>query len=510
MNTFNILKEGKKEFCDLNNDYILPEYISDVYKIAGSDINCVITNTYINGSTITVDGEVTYNILLICDDDHIHNTIYTEDFSISYGALSESENIHHKCKVESHVCRLISPRKINCKTKISLSSKEQSNLSSESQLICDDIALAQATVEYKYTESECMSIVDKCMAMQHASHDIELPSNKEEIENIVYCKLNTLIIEQKHIDNKLYLKGETFLDFLYESVNGDYVNIKQKFPFSDILDDIDCAQGYMCEVIIRDIKAVAKSNSFGEMRLLELDYSYDIYCTGYFNRKFRLADDLYSTEYDSDCNYAVTPIFSLNNIFSGNISIDDTLNCTDITEQEIDQVIACSATPSNCEVKVIGERINISGMIRFDVVAKGEKLCHFTHTKPFKYERECEPEIGEIYEEHKVCAAQCNAQIDNGKLIIGTELYFNVMLSSVDERKFIESAKLIRMKNEYKTPMILYYPKNTECLWDVAKKFKCTCNDIIKVNDLQNESLDDVKVLLLPRKRQKSVFNRII
>lgn len=510
MNTFNLLKEGKKEFCDLNNDYILPEYIPDVNKIAGSDVNCIITNQYVNGSNLTLDGEVCYNILLICDDGHIRNIIYTEDFSINYTSNDENDNLHQKCIVESSNIKLVSPRKISCKAKISLATKEQITLSSEARLICDDSALAKATVEYKYTEKEYMKIFDKCITLQHASQDIELPSNKEEIENIVFCKLNTVITEQKHIDNKLYLKGETFLDLLYESVNGAYIKVDQKFPFSDIIDDIDDSLGYMCEVRIRDIKAVASNNSFGEMRLLELDYTYDIYCTGYNNQKYLFAEDLYSTEYDCDYDYSVAPIYKLNNIFSGNISINDTLNCDEISENSFDNIITCSASTNNCEVKISADRIILSGNVRYDLVVQGDRLYHFAHTIPFKYEKECDYAFEELFEEHKVYSVQCNAELNNGKVIIGSELYFTVMVAEIKESRYIESAKLTRCGNDNNTPMILYYPQKQECLWDVAKKFKCTCNDIINTNSLKNDDLSTVKVLLLPRKKPKTIFNRII
>ena len=84
------------------------------------------------------------------------------------------------------------------------------------------------------------------------------------------------------------------------------------------------------------------------------------------------------------------------------------------------------------------------------------------------------------------------------------------MIAEVTEYRYIREAEFTNRCDIDSSPIIIYYPDKNDTLWQIAKRYKSTCKDIISTNSLSSESLEGLKVLLLPKKKQRSIYNGII
>ena len=511
-NSVIIIKKRNHETIDINNDYTLADYITDVRKLVRCDTKVLLHNTYSNDTTVTFEGEVIYSILVICEDNTIKNIIYSEDFSLNSNMSENGIYTIHDCKLENSAVRLISPRKINCKSKVIITTKSSIYEDTQPGYTGEGMPEAEYTVEKQTEECECMSISETKVSNQHASRDIEISSDKEEIANIVYCKVETFVNEQKVNEGKLYLRGESKAEILYETVNGYYRKVCDRFPFNDIVDTACESDGYICEVTVNDIRATVRNNSFGEMKIVELDYSYDIRCRAYTKHTVELVSDLYSTEQDTVCSFNTLHPLKLNRVFSSSLSVNEGCDLQEVCDEPVTSVVDCCASVLNCEVSCNNEnrRINISGDIKFDIICMGERHNHISVIRSFKLEREYDGVTDDIYNECIAKVFSCIAQVDKGELLLSAELYFCAMVAENIEYSYICGAEFKSCDPVYMSPVIIYYPKTGDTLWEVAKKYKSTCTDIRNVNSMSNDTLEGIKVLLLPKKKQKSIFNRII
>ncbi len=505
------IKKQLHDSLDLNNDYTLPDYIVDVRKLVSCDAKAVLNNVYRADGSLIFEGEVSYSVLVICEDNSIKNLIYSEDFTLNGHADSCDVSVHD-CRLESYAARLVSPRKMNCRSKIAITTKNNVSEGINTVYRGSGMPEAEFTTEKMLKKCDFLTFYDEELRNQRASRDIELSSGKEEIANIVYCRVNTRVNERKLVDGKLFLRGETVSEILYETVNGNYVKHYDKAVFNDVIEDKSGSSVQLCRVDVSDIKASVRNNSFGEMKIIELDYSYSVKCRCYTERVTEVVSDAYSTEYELECkSNSVSPL-KMNTLFSASLSINDSCSTDDLTDDDIVDIVDYSVKVLSVNIKPdpLKQRLVISGELKFDVIYKSEGYSGISVTRPYKYEREYDGISEDIYCEHYVDAQLMSCLMDKGRLLLNAEIYFNVMIAEHTEYNYIQVAEFTECARDSETPVIIYYPDKDDTLWEIAKKYKTTCKDIIGANCLNSESLDGIKVLLLPKKKKRSIFNAII
>lgn len=505
------IKKQEHDSLDLNNDYTLPDYIVDVRKLVSSDAKIRLNNVYRTDNCFIFEGEVTYSVVVICEDNCIKNLIYSEDFTLN-GHADNCDVSVHDCTLEATAVRLVSPRKLNCRSKVNIIT--QNNISENTNTLYCGTGMPEAeyTTEKLMTKCGFLAIFDEELQNQHASRDIELTSAGDEIANIVYCRVNIRVNDRKLTDGKIFLRGEAVSEILYENASGDYIKHYDRAPFSEVIENKNGSSVQLCEVVASDIKASVRNNSFGEMKIIELDYSYRVRCRCYAECNTKVLTDAYSTEYDLECTSNCVTAMRLNSMFSSSLSVNDSCALDELIDDDIVDIVDHSVSVLSVNVKPdpLNRRLVISGDIRFDIIYKAEGYSALTVTRPYKYEREYDGNSADIFCEHYVDAQAMSCVIDKGRLMLNAEIYFNVMIAEYIEYKYIQEAEFSQCISESHSPVIIYYPNQNDTLWEIAKKYKTTCKDILSANSLNSDSLDGIKVLLLPKKKQRSIYNAII
>ncbi|MBR6514145.1 MAG: DUF3794 domain-containing protein [Clostridia bacterium] len=503
------IKTKTTEPLTLNNDYTLPDYIVDVRKLLHYTAKAMLHNVYISGRALMFEGEVIYSAFVLCEDNSIKNIIYSDDFEAEIKDIDVDENQIYDCRIDKYTLRLISPRKLNCRADITVSIKL--NDSTETDSVYKGIGLPEAeyTTEKRFTTASYVTLYEDVLKKQHGVCNIQLVNSGTDISEIIYTTVNICISERRQVDGKLFLRGEGTAQVLYTDSEGRYCKAKSTFPFSEILENQSTTDAHICTVEVSDIKA-SFNISNGEKGSIEIDYSYDISDKYYISSSTQIMSDIYSTEYDVEYTVCNAPVLKLNDIFDGRLTVDDYYDL-DVEYDDV-KILDCFASLHNCTTSFDREngRILISGDVKFEPVFATDTVNHISVVKQFKYERSVGLPQNELICDHNVALISCNADADKGKLLLTAEIALNAAVLESCEYEFIKEVEIKSTSQRSYSPVIIYYPSAEDTLWEIAKRYKCTCNDIMSANRLENESLKDIKVLLLPRKRSKSVFNAII
>lgn len=490
----------QRDGLELNSDYNLPDYIDDIRKLDRYEVSSVIHNIFSNGSSVQCEGEVIYNILVICEDESIKNIIYSEDFAMSIVSKDNEATNEIFCSIASPQVRLTTQRRINCRSRVNIYERSCDTVSTNIHSDCDrnierlTDSIDAVKEEYRYEYD------------LHASHDIELSSSAAEINNIVYCRVNTYISEIKYIDTQMALRGETRVEILYESEDGEYHYVTRNLPYSELTQAYhESAFPCLCKIKIKDIKACAQNNSFGEMRIFELDYSYDIEELFYITQEHEITRDAYSTEKCSDIINDRFEYKKFAESFCAPIRLDEIKEIPDYDEFMPANVIDTFCDIRSCDVSCDKDtgRYSVQGECELRLICKcgtdeQKSFCNVSYTLPFKYEREASSRPDHICIEQDINISDCQCNIEKGKMHITAELFFNCVICDTRTDEKVSELKHTNDEIEYRSPLTLYYPKDGDTLWNVAKRYRCARGDIIRANGIKDEDISNVKVMLIP------------
>ncbi|MBR5514996.1 MAG: DUF3794 domain-containing protein, partial [Clostridia bacterium] len=467
------------ESVDQNDDYILPDYINEIKRLVRCETKAELINVFNQGNSTVCEGEVLYNFLCICEDNQIQNVIYSSPFNIN---LPYKENSYIYCKAENSNARLTGSRKVSLKCKINLYAQINEKISTDAEIKNieqDDLYVKRDKVRSMFLENDTESNL-------HASHDIEISRNLPEIVNIVYCRVNSYINEIKKSDNKISLKGESILDLLYEGNNGEYINISEKLPLADIIENIYPDEEFcICKVNTKDVKASVTNNNFGEMRVIELDFGYDLNHSHYYNRNTEILNDAYCLSCETDYEKNKLEFNRFVEGFSTPLSINETLDIPEYEENLPYEIINCFAQNQSSDLILDSNRKKyiITGVLEVTVLTKcaeNDKYSPNVFNIGYKYEKDRADTNIDLYEEHDISITAVSAEIEKGKVHINCELHISALIASKEKCNSITMIS----KNENQipdfAPITLCYPEKGETLWDISKKYKCRGDDIIK------------------------------
>ena len=194
-------------------------------------------------------------------------------------------------------------------------------------------------------------------------------------------------------------------------------------------------------------------------------------------------------------------IYTVADARTHSFSVNDKFKRKDNNICEIVHVL-CDVVSDKVEVK--NSKCTASGRILAQVIGKSES----TDTKESEY-------LTELYEipfKHEMgrCSddmqyrltydmALDNARYDGDKFAISAEVYPSYALFNKSKETILGSAQ-IKKDKEFKqdaASVRVFFPKNGDILWEVAKKYHTTERKIIEDNSLPTYSLDGVKSIII-------------
>ena len=80
-------------------------------------------------------------------------------------------------------------------------------------------------------------------------------------------------------------------------------------------------------------------------------------------------------------------------------------------------------------------------------------------------------------------------------LSINASVYEKCDLSLVSEMT-VDPNEAITRKS--KGAMTIYFPSNNECVWDIARIYNASVEEIMRINELESENLTAGRMILVP------------
>ncbi len=488
----------------VDSDVIVPDVKPDVIKILQANAVASVNEKFVQKDMITVSGFVDYTVLYLSENEDKINTIRTKcpfTHRIEITGTDDDCMNYVICDVAHVEFGIYNSRKINLKSVICFETDVVGNsVFNAVSSISSSVNIPQKNKNIKFLN---MAV---CEAKNFIINDeISLSSTESEIE-IIKIDNNVSVKETKSMNDKLVLKGDLNIEILYLN-DGDISHFNCDIPFTEVFD----AEG-LSPQMHTSVKCNLSSEDFGistteEGTLMSYEGTVDVAIKAYEEKNYDLITDVYSPDYEIAINKAdidcidvtefVTKSFTLNET----VTIDEKHNIEKVynfySKPVIDSVVGYNGyciTNGYADIKVL-----------YSEDENTEKIHSLNSKVPFSFKIESSQidtntiinqnmnllHSGYVLKSGKDIEIRMLIELDN---LFCKEAKYNV-LSGLE----IDETRKINKNNQ--SGITIYYADEKEDLWDIAKRYNTTVDEILSLNGLDENSVLKNRQQLLIAKR---------
>lgn len=484
--------------CESGLEYLLPDYMGDVKKLLTSKARIVPTGKFVSDGSVEVSGNVEYDLLYLDSAGKLTAVNSSSDFSESFEIDGES---YIDSAEESRVCalkvRVTGPRKISLKADV----KTVLTVSEDRILSVDGNAFSEEgrAVEKCITEVSCVSSVfEKSAAVEYAEVLESFDDLSVDGTEIISSNAQSKITDAKVGEGEVTLKGENVVSAILLSPEGTPRLIKKAFPFEEKI-AVEGASENMSvipssDILSADVSLSADGEYMSAIANLTSQYSVELI----ENKTAEVITDAYTPSCECMNKYSDTEFSEL--IGAGRESFLVSVKC-DKAEQHLEGL--CEIISAGAEVRGLSSEVTADGG-RFcgEIVVNG--LGYETNVDgsvtylPFKIQGQFDEKVNfpcQIKDKTMLDALLSveDVEITNEEENLSARCLISVkyrLLSTKTVRRITLCEALESEQNEGdKSSITVYYPRNGERLFDVAKKYRTTSEKIAKDNELSESAL---------------------
>ena len=480
-------------------DFTLPDYCPDISKIFKCRAVSRISSKSMNGKNITVDGSVTITVLYCGSDGQLCSYEYQYPFSKNLEMSEECAggNLCVRSKCEYINCRAVTGRKVDIHGAVGIFVRVFRRKSTEIISDIDDCNIQQrrgsapATVPMGYTEKYLM-----------VEEDIQIGQGQPSVQRILRYDAKPCVRESKIINDKIVVKGDMAVWILYSPEEGSAPqSVKTVIPFSQLVDMEGITDSCRCDtksdVAFLEIKP---RTSEGDIKCLSLTAKLLLCCEAFCDNEITVVLDAFSRKYEAN--------MSLEKISFESIceNVSETFHCK--KNIELDEAVS-SVSDLWCDIQSVSTKFENGNMIISGTLVaclltcnEGGSASYFEKPIDFEYKYALKQGIDNLRCSPEIDIASCGYTITASNTVeLRIDLGINAAVYECRTLPLITDIKIDESKpraHNSKCAMTIYFTAEKECVWDIAKHYNASVDEIMKINDLNDECLPENKMILIP------------
>lgn len=479
----------KSKKINISEDFIISDSKPDVLTIVDENANIFISKVEVLENKMRINGVADVNVLYLADTGENRSINHNFEFSESFDfdGISDNMQILDEIKITTLRSKIINERKINVELEadVTLFANRNEKIEYVSNFENNE------NIQLLENETEIKNLIG--VGKSKASIRENLPiDNIDQVLDIISTEVNVKNIENKPSYNKILSKADVEVDVTYLTVDGNVNSSKREYQAMGFIDieNVNETNIANSDYILRDMNI--NTNGSDEHSInVELDF--DILGEVYENKRINIIKDMYSLKEDFEISKKIEKIRNINYCdevieINENINIDELENilkvCARVILKNICCLDDCCKISGEVEYKIIYEKQNISGIFSKIVRVPFEKITQKRFSKNIKLE----------IVENTFIKRDCNVEV-NSKIKVVSYCNNNWRFEFIDDVSRAESCE-----KEDCYSLVVYFVKKDDTLWKIAKSFKTTVDEIVKVNNIENpNNLQIGRKLYIPK-----------
>ncbi len=479
-------------------DVIVPDIKPDIINVINQSGNICIYKKEIMDGKLKIDGGVNVYVMYVPDskDETVRSLNTVIDFSkiIEIESLRNGMSLEEQFVIKNIDCKILNGRKINIKCDIDMNiklySKEEisiiKNLKDE-----DDIKTLVSNMDINY-------IVGSGEVKTIGKENIRIDRGDN-----IYEVLNTSISignkDTKISYNKVITKADVEVKLLYLTSDNRINLIESKIPITGFVDIEKISDDNLCETNYQIKNIDIKPNS-EEEHSIYAEIEVQVECKVYGKMQIELIQDMYSRKNELKFSKKQVEVASSRQCINEICNIREKITIPELANAEIYDAIV---NPSLKIKDIINNKIVYQGNLNIKFLHSQDNIFGITeYDMPFAINVENDGidrsfEINENIEipMHDFIVMQ------GGVIETKLDLRFNISASKNQTINILDNIEYDENENNSNNySMTIYFVKPKDTLWEIAKRFKSTVEEIKKINEIENENMIKIgQQLFLPR-----------
>ncbi len=485
----------------VEGDIIVPDTKPDIDMVLEANGSAYIDSKDIVNDRVTFKGNLDINVLFIAKGENkpiynMQSTYPINDF-INIEGIDKNMTVFTTCNITNLDYKIINDRKVSFRAILDVTSEVLAKESIEAVTTIDGLDEKQMKVTNINVNKVACTKFDRF----NIKDDIEISSGRPNIKEILDINFNIINKDIRTQLEKINISGDIRACILYKSDEEDSIitYFEQDIPFNGVI-EVEGATDDMIGDVYLDIQeknVQILEDVDGEPRLIGVDIYVGCNIKVSYEDEMNILEDAYALDkkINIEKNMQSYPMLVCKN--KNQASIKEVLKL-DEECPPILQVLKVSGKPILDNIEILQDKIVAEGIVECKILYitnNDEYPMHcFTTIMPYSQAIDAKganPKVAKVdinsYIEHigvnmmsdKDVEVRCAINFDTC-VIKEKEISFiiDVVFEEVDEQ-FLNSI----------SSMIIYVVQSGDTLWDLAKKFNTTVDDIVELNDIENPDL---------------------
>lgn len=479
-------------------DVILSDNCPDIAEILCADAKVKVRNTEFRNGKAIVTGVVEFCALYVPDTEGAELKSVLREFDFSTSAdikADENAEIFATATAEHIGFTLVNSRKLASKVMVGVKicAYQQKCYEPVTDICGDDVEKTEKKYNIYIPVSENCTDID-------VNDLLQVPDEYPDIAEILKVDSRVTPGDIRVMNGKAMIQGELHLDTLYAAADekGSVFCVHHSVPFTEIAEAPGADEQAVVNVSydVTEIVSNIKGDLNGDTKIISME---SVICACVKVSKTvteNFVDDCYFLNSDTEtkrksmkiCEY----VTSENTKITSRQSVDAPKNV------HIKEVVSCSAKPILKDAKWENGLIKLSGVLVTYLIYRDDKdtiRCAVTESELNWEKAISEPCNVEAF----LNIENVNATKDGN----AAQILIDIGLSAkaLKDRDLSILVDCSQKEDEIKKTsptMVVYFAKDGDTLWDVAKKYRTKSQLIKEANGLETEKIEKGKRLLIP------------
>lgn len=490
-------------------DYNVPDVKPDIGRMIQNKGEVEVEEVRLNDGHAFVRGSLNVDLLYVGEEEGRVYSLSAKlpvEETLNLEGIVSGDKMCLKWEIEDLSLHLIHSRKLNIKAVVTFYA-----VVDELAGIRLPVAVDDETVSVKKKPMKLLSLAVHKKDTLRKKEEIVLSSNKPNVAELLWHTAEVRSLDLRPEEDRVKAKGELYVFVLYTGDDEGRTHqwLEYSVPFSGEVECPGCTADMIpnMEAAVISQSVEVKPDSDGEERLLIADMVLEVDMKLYREEEHDVIMDAYTPfrQYQPKGRTEMLESLLIRNFSRCRLSDRVTIR---ETQGKILQICHSQGEVKVDKSQIVSDGIQVDGILRLKVLYivgnddmpfySAETVIPFSHTVEAKGISK-----DSVYYLHTELEQLSTTMADSNELEIRAMLGVNVLVIQCSEEFILDKMEEYPLDQEKIRSMpgiTVYIVQPEDTLWDIAKRFYTTTEEISSMNALENKEISSGTPLLLVKK----------